>query len=259
MAPALFLMAVGPLARWKQAALPELAHRLRWALGVAVAAALLAAWRAGLLGTLSVAGLAMACWIFAGTAADLLQRLRPGGGTGWRMSAVPRAAAGMMLAHVGVGVFIVGVTLVRGGEVVHDLKLAAGDTATVGGYGVVFRGTQAVTGPNYDAVQARVEITRDGRPVATLRPEKRVYGFGGTPMTEAAIDPGFTRDLYVALGEPVDGGRAWLLRVQVKPFVQWIWGGCALMALGGALAASDRRYRVSQRRAAPAAAQGLQA
>jgi cytochrome c-type biogenesis protein CcmF len=101
-------------------------------------------------------------------------------------------------------------------------------------------------GPNYVAAQGLVEVTRDGKPVATMRPEKRVYRVQQNPMTEAAIDTGFTRDLYVSLGEPVDGG-AWIVRVYFKPFVDWIWGGCVLMALGGLLAASDRRYRATRR------------
>jgi cytochrome c-type biogenesis protein CcmF len=102
-----------------------------------------------------------------------------------------------------------------------------------------------VQGPNYDAVQALVEVTRDGEPVTVLRPEKRVYRVQRNPMTEASIHRNLTRDLYVSLGEPVEGG-AWIVRVYVKPFVNWIWGGCALMALGGALAISDRRYRAKK-------------
>ena len=108
-------------------------------------------------------------------------------------------------------------------------------------------------GPNYDAVQGLIEVTRDGRPEALLHPEKRIYRVQRNPMTEAAISPGPTRDLYVALGEPVDGGRAWIGQLYVKPFIDWIWGGCVLMVLGGLLAASDRRLRVAQRQPAPAA------
>jgi cytochrome c-type biogenesis protein CcmF len=101
-------------------------------------------------------------------------------------------------------------------------------------------------GPNYIAAQGLVEVTRDGKAVATMRPEKRIYRVQQNPMTEAAIDTGITRDLYVSLGEAVEG-KAWIVRVYYKPFVDWIWGGCLLMALGGLLAASDRRYRVARR------------
>ena len=97
------------------------------------------------------------------------------------------------------------------------------------------------------AARGLVDVTRDGKPVAVLRPEKRVYRVQQSPMTEAAIDTGLTRDLYVSLGEAVDGGKAWIVRVYVKPFVDWIWGGCVVMALGGILAASDRRYRAVRR------------
>jgi cytochrome c-type biogenesis protein CcmF len=136
--------------------------------------------------------------------------------------------------------------MVRTYEIEKDVKMAPGDTTELSGYRFLFQGAREVTGPNYDAAQAVVEVTRGGQPVVTLRPEKRVYRVQTNPMTEAAIDRGLTRDLYVSLGEPVDNGAAWIVRVYFKPFVDWIWGGCVLMALGGALAASDRRYRAKQ-------------
>jgi cytochrome c-type biogenesis protein CcmF len=135
--------------------------------------------------------------------------------------------------------------MVRTYEIERDVKMAAGDTTELAGYVFTFRGLRNVRGPNYDALQGLVEVTRDGRPVATLRPEKRVYRAQRDTMTEAAIDRGVARDLYVSLGEPVGGG-AWIVRLYYKPFVNWIWGGCLLMALGGALAVSDRRYRAKQ-------------
>jgi cytochrome c-type biogenesis protein CcmF len=112
-----------------------------------------------------------------------------------------------------------------------------------------YRGVREAPGPNYAAAQGLVEVTRGGKPVATMRPEKRIYRVQTNPMTEAAINTGFTRDLYVSLGEPV-GATAWIVRVYYKPFVDWIWGGCVLMALGGLLAASDRRYRATRREGA---------
>ena len=110
-----------------------------------------------------------------------------------------------------------------------------------------------VQGPNYVAARGLVEVSRDGKAVASMQPEKRVYRVQQNPMTEAAIDTGFTRDLYVSLGEAVDGGKAWIVRIYVKPFVDWIWGGCLVMALGGILAVSDRRYRATRRQSVPAA------
>jgi cytochrome c-type biogenesis protein CcmF len=126
-----------------------------------------------------------------------------------------------------------------------------GDTTELAGYTITYRGVRDVQGPNYVAAQGLVEVTRGGKPVATMRPEKRIYRVQQNPMTEAAIDTGFTRDLYVSLGEPVQG-QAWIVRVYYKPFVDWIWGGCVLMALGGLLALTDRRYRATSRQRAAA-------
>jgi cytochrome c-type biogenesis protein CcmF len=150
------------------------------------------------------------------------------------------------VAHFGVGVFIVGVTLVRGFETEKDVRMQLGDTVEIGGYTFLLEGLDKVAGPNYESTRGHVQVTRNGRKVALLHPEKRFYPVQQLPMTEAAIDSGFTRDLYVSLGEPVGDG-AWVVRVYHKPFVDWIWGGCVLMALGGLLAASDRRYRAARR------------
>jgi cytochrome c-type biogenesis protein CcmF len=250
MAPAVFLLGVGPLARWKDAQVPDLARRLRWAAGVAIVAALASGWLMGRVTLGATLGLLMAWWIVAAVATDLWERVRPAGGArgGWwgRLRLLPRAMVGMMVAHLGVAAFAFGVSMVRTYEVERDVKMAPGDTAALAGYVFLFQGVRQVEGPNYDAAQGVVEVTRNGKPVVSLRPEKRIFRVQTNPMTEASIDPGFTRDLYVSLGEPVDNGAAWIVRVYVKPFVDWIWGGCLLMALGGALAASDRRYRARQ-------------
>ncbi|MBV8032353.1 MAG: c-type cytochrome biogenesis protein CcmF, partial [Betaproteobacteria bacterium] len=158
-----------------------------------------------------------------------------------------RSHYGMTLAHIGVAVFVVGVTLVKGYESEKDVKLREGESVELGGYEFTLRDVNNAMGPNYRAARATVPVTKGGREVAVLHPEKRIYAVQQMPMTEAAIDPGLFRDLYVSLGEPVEND-AWLVRVHVKPFVDWIWAGCLLMALGGALAASDRRYRVSASR-----------
>jgi cytochrome c-type biogenesis protein CcmF len=247
MAPLVFLMGIGPMTRWKQAELPDLATRLRWALGIAVVAALLAGWIAGRIGFGATMGLAMAFWVFASVATDFIERVRPsgvGGGSIWaRARLLPRAMVGMMLAHIGVGVFIVGVTMVRSYEVERDVKMEVGDTVEVYGYTFTFRGARDFTGPNYQGVRGFVEVSQGGKVVAQMNPEKRVYRVQQNPMTEAAIETHLTRDLYVSLGEPV-GNSAWIVRVYVKPFIDWVWGGCVLMALGGLLAVADRRYRV---------------
>jgi cytochrome c-type biogenesis protein CcmF len=231
MAPALFLMGVGPLARWKHASVPELAVRLRWALGVSLVLGLASPllfgdWR-GMVGF----GLALAIWIVI---------------TALMTAKGPRTRAhyGMVVAHIGVAVFVVGVTLVKAYESERDANLRPGESVALGRYQFTLEDISSVDGPNYRAARARVNITRDGKPATVLYPERRVYNVQDQVMTEAAIDPGFTGDLYVSLGDPLPGG-AWLVKVQHKPFIDWIWGGCLIMALGGVLAASDRRYRFS--------------
>jgi len=160
---------------------------------------------------------------------------------------VPRSVYGMLLAHFGVAVFVVGVTLVKGYETEKDVRMEPGDTVEAGGYTFRFDGVRNVQGPNYVAGRGQIVVTKGGRPVTTLYPEKRLYTVQNQTMTEAAINPGLTRDLYVSLGESV-GATGWIVRVYHQPFVDWIWGGCLIMALGGALAASDRRYRLAARR-----------
>ena len=253
--PLVFLMGVGPMARWKETALPDLASRLKWAAGSAVVATLVVAWAHGGIGIVAAIGLLMAFWIISSVATDLVERLRPAGAqlaglptfasVAHRARQIPRAMVGMMIAHLGVAIFILGVTLVRTGEVERDVQMGPGDTTTIGDLVFTFRGASDVRGPNYRAAQGEIEVSQRGRKLTTLRPEKRFYPASQSTLTEAAIDTGFTRDLYVSLGEPI--GAAWIVRVYVKPFVDWIWGGCLVMALGGLLAATDRRYRVRVR------------
>lgn len=153
----------------------------------------------------------------------------------------------MHLAHLGVAVFIVGVTLVSGYESEKDVRMQLGDAVTVGGYTFRLNDVREVTGPNYVAARAEIEVSQKGNVVEQMYPEKRSYTASGNSMTETAIDSGPMRDLYVSLGEPLGGG-AWSVRVYYKPFVVWIWGGAALMALGGGLALSDRRYALAAKK-----------
>jgi cytochrome c-type biogenesis protein CcmF len=234
MAPALFLMGVGPLARWKRTSVPELAVLLRWALAVSLALGLILPLAFGEWHALVGFGLSLAAWIVLTALLSFRKRLKQ-----------TRSHYGMVVAHVGVAVFVVGVTLVKGYESDTDVKMRAGDTVELAGYAFRFDGISRVAGPNYSAAQAKVVVTRNGKPVTVMHPERRVYTVQEQVMTEAAIDPGVTRDLYVSLGDPLDDRGTWLLKVQHKPFVDWIWGGCLIMALGGLLAASDRRYRVA--------------
>ena len=251
MAPAIFTMGVGPIARWKQAELPDLMHRLKWAFAVALVTALILPFTMGKWTPTIVFGLLLALWVAFAGFVNLKQRVKQlsianGGGIGSQLKNLPRSYYGMLLAHLGVAVFIVGVALVKGYETEKDVawrpairwKSAATPSGSTASYR--FRGR---TGEAYPRVE--VSVLKNGKKTATMFPEKRFYNVQQMPMTEAAIDAGFTRDLYVALGEPV-ANDAWVVRIYHKPFVDWIWGGAFLMALGGILAVTDRRYRLAR-------------
>jgi cytochrome c-type biogenesis protein CcmF len=262
MAPLVLVMGLGPLARWKDDSLGDLLRRVRWALPVAVLAAVLVGWAAGRVSLLTTGGLTMAFWIVATLAVDLKDRVLPkGGGVSQAMHRarqLPLAMVGMMAAHLGVAAFAFGVAMVKTYETERDVKMGIGDSTEIAGYTFTMKGLREVQGPNFVAEQGQVEITRDGKPLATLFPEKRIYRVQSNPMTEAAVDSNPLRDLYISMGEQLPGGD-WVVRVQHKPFIVWIWGGCLMMMAGGLLAISDRRYRVARRvpaRTGAAAAEG---
>ena len=249
MTPAIFLIGVGPLARWKQANLPELAIRLRWAFVVSLVTALLMPFVMGEWKPFVSFGLLLAFWVIASIIVSLIHRLQSSSRKGLfaKLAAQSRSYYGMHAAHLGIAVFVIGVTLVGGYETEKDVRMEVGDTVEVGGYTFHFNGAKKGPGPNYVADIGNMDVLRDGKKVGVMEPEKRVYNASGMAMTEAAIDTGIWRDLYVALGEPLENG-AWVVRVYHKPFVDWIWFGCLLMAFGGALAVTDRRYRLSPRK-----------
>jgi cytochrome c-type biogenesis protein CcmF len=240
--PVLFLIGIGPLARWKRAEVPELASRLKWGLGGSVVVAALLPFALGEWKPMVFLGYFLAIWIASTVAIGVRSRLRAG-------ASASATFYGMQLAHLGVAVTIVGITMVSAYESERNVRMEKGDTVTLKGYTFRFDGVAEVEGPNYRGERGELLVTRAGEPDFTLRPEKRRYDGSGMPMTEAAINYGFTRDVYAALGEPLDGG-AWSVRVFHKPFVVWIWIGAVLMALGGLVAVSDRRYRVALRVAA---------
>ena len=266
MAPAVFLMGVGPVARWRNAPVPDLLRRLRWALGVSIVTTVLVALTSGRFSAERMAspaeggvgvggavlfaiGMFIGIWAIASALALLRERLWPSGEAAASRSAMERARAlpaafwGMLVAHIGVGVFIIGVAGVNTLETEADEALAPGQSMSLGGYEFRLQELREVPGPNYQAVQAKVEVSRDGRFHSMLLPEKRAYsGAMGSTQTEAAIETRLTGDVYVALGERLPDGR-WTMLVWIKPFVDWIWGGCVLMALGGFIAMADRRYR----------------
>jgi cytochrome c-type biogenesis protein CcmF len=246
MVPALFLMGVGPLAKWKKASLPELAVLLKWAFAASFVAAVVAPLLYGQWSALLVFFLFLAFWIMATCVVTVWQRLRGHSPSAWgqRLAGQTGSWWGMLLAHFGVGVFVIGVATVGSWQTEQDLRMEVGSTASAGGYDFTLKGLSNVQGPNYVAVQATFEVRQGGELVKMLYPQKRSYTVSRMPMTEVALDRGVTRDLYISMGEPLDNGQAWSVRLYVKPFVNWIWGGCLLMALGGLLAVCDRRYRL---------------
>lgn len=244
MTPALFLIGIGPISRWRQSPVIDLAHKLKWAAAVSVISAIIAPLVLRSWTPLIGFGLFLAIWIIATTVTQLVERAFSNRDRGFvkNLAAQPASYYGMFLAHIGVAVFIIGVTGVRGFESEKDVRMAIGSSIEAGGYNFQFLGVQAIEGPNYQAIRGVFDVTNNGKPVTRLEPEKRVYTASQMPMTEAAIDPGLTRDLYVSLGEPINANE-WTVRIHIKPFVDWIWGGCLFMALGGFLAITDRRYR----------------
>jgi cytochrome c-type biogenesis protein CcmF len=250
MLPLAVLVGIGMHAAWKTMRGAVLLERLKW---VAVAALLVGAalpWifygEASLLTMLAVA---IGLWVCAAALMEPVRRLLARGSG----MALTRAHWGMCLAHLGVGVFILGATMVSSYEFEGDRSIAPGERFEAQGYEFVFRGTRDVTGPNYDAVEGEFELRRDGRLITVMTPQKRIYRVQTNPMTQTAINAAPHRDILLSLGEPLGNG-AWSLRVQVKPLVRFIWLGTLLMALGGILAMTDRRYRVPVREAATHAA-----
>ncbi len=236
MLPLLALLGVGMHASWKRARLGDLKRPLLLALLVAFVVALGASlWAFGRTTTLAVVGVTAGLWIIYSALREPISRLR-------KHQSLSAAVLGMSIAHFGVGVFTIGVAGVEAYKIEKDVALKPGQSASVGGYDFAFRGLRNVEGPNYSAIEGEFNVTRNGKAVRVLRPQKRIYRVQTSPMTEAAITVGWTRDLFVALGDQL-GGDAWSVRIQYKPLIRYVWLGALLMALGGFLAASDRRYR----------------
>jgi cytochrome c-type biogenesis protein CcmF len=255
MLPLIALMGIGPLARWKADEKSDIVKRMLVPAIVAVVAFVLCAMFTPRFSILACIGIAFAAWLVAGIVEGYRDRLRHASGlassaTKWKQ--IPIAYHGMQLAHFGVAAFIFGVTAVKAFEKEYDVALTAGQVKPIAGYEVKFVGVTDVVGPNYNAKQGTFELSKNGKLDKVLKPQRRFYASNRSmPMTEAAIDREFDRDLYVSLGEEIaqkDGG-GWIVRVHYKPFVNWIWIGCVIMALGGLLGALDPRYRKSRRTA----------
>ncbi len=241
MLPLLVLMSIAPLMRWKQDSLANVARKMTVPFAVAALTALAMLFIDG--ASLMVAiGIGIAAMIVMMVVVGFYFRLKGRGLSG--LKKIPPAFYGMNVAHFGVAVFIVGVSLTESMNLQKDLRMETGDQITLGGYEFTFNGAKQTQGPNYTAYKGEISvINAAGEAVALLEPEKRIYPVRGMPMTEAGIDAGFFRDLFVALAEPLENG-AWSLRIYYKPFIRWIWLGTIFMALGGLIAISDRRYRL---------------
>jgi cytochrome c-type biogenesis protein CcmF len=245
MTPVFLLAGIAPMFAWREADLGRLFWRIRWiALGsltLGVATTVLF-WNLKDIKTL--AGLSTAFWLAGSAAFSLWNRVRLRGSAWAGLRSQSLSVYGMTLAHLGIAVFLTGVVLSGGYSEEKVVRLTPGESVALADYAIVLKGVTEVQGPNYVAREGDFRVLRKGRETAELKPQKRIYQVQRNTMTEAAIDPGFTRDLYVALGEPLDQG-AWTVRAYYKPFIRWIWLGGLLMMAGGACAAADRRYRIA--------------
>ncbi len=249
----------GPLLRWKREAGAGLPRRLlpcamlSVVLGTALPLLVEGPYR-----VLVALSLVLVIWVGCASALNVWDRVRNKTRPLAALAGLPRAYTGMLLAHLGVVVCVTGVAITSAYSVERDVRLAVGEGVDIGPYRFVLGALREVDGPNYQATRATVQVLDGaGRPVRTMYPEKRLYTVQQMPMTEVALDPGLTRDLYLALGEPV-AEDAWAVRIYFKPFVRWIWGGGVLMALGGLMAVSDGRYRLRVRRRRPVVAPDLE-
>ena len=245
MALLMLVMAVGVLVRWKDTPVQWLVGMLTPVLVGAVILGFIASWAFGDFHWSVLAVFLLAFWVLLAGVRDLLDKCRHKG-LFKGMRSLSSSYWGMHLAHLGMAVCAIGVVLVSHSSAERDLRLAPGESLELGGYRFVFEGAEHFEGPNFTSDKGTVRVLEDGEEVAVLHPEKRLYTVQQMPMTEAGIDAGFTRDLYVALGEPLENG-AWAVRVHIKPYVRWIWLGGLMMGLGGLLAAFDPRYRVKVR------------
>ena len=237
MLPLILLMGLGPILRWGQHEPSALWQRVWWLALVALVLGLLWPLSMGGWGPLVALSLVLAAWSILSAVNDIGQRLRRG-------LSLPPARIGMHLAHIGVGAFVAGVAMVMSFEIERDLRLAPGQSTEVAGYHFYFDSLERIEGPNYIAQRGIFVVSQGERELTLLMPEKRLYAQHDMPMTQAALQRGLWRDLYVSLGEPLElDSDEWIVRIYFKPYMTWLWLGCVLMALGGLVAISDRRYR----------------
>ncbi len=243
MLPLAALLGIGMHAAWRKTPSALLWSKLKWPAVFAAVAGITAPWLFfGTATVLSTIGIVVGLWVVATSLVDPITRSLRRGGTS---APLTRATWGMCLAHLGVGLFILGATVTSAFDTELDRGVRPGDTWEAGGYAFTFRGVRDVEGPNYDAVEGEFEVRRNGELVTVLRPQQRVYRVQRNPMTEAAIDSALHRDVFIALGQSL-GDNAWSVRVRVKPLISFLWLGALVMAFGGLVAVTDKRYRLQQ-------------
>jgi cytochrome c-type biogenesis protein CcmF len=251
MAPLTVLVGLSATVGWKRARFAEALKPLRGVAGLALLAALTLPWLTQGRGSLAAsAGTLLAVWVMGASVQEVWRRIRSKRSWTDGLASVPRGAWGMSLAHFGLGLWTLGVAFTSTYSVERDVRLGPGGSAEIGAYVFHFEGVSPSLGPNFKADQGRLTVEKNGRVIARLFPEKRLYPSQGSVMTEAAVDHNPLRDLYVALGEAIDPNNAggdWALRLYYKPMMRLVWLGGVLMFFGGILAASDRRYRLARR------------
>jgi cytochrome c-type biogenesis protein CcmF len=247
MLPLMFMLGVGMHAGWKKASFGRLGRLLWILLGASVVLGLLLSLMYGWHSTLTAIGYIVALWVGFTSLIEPVQRKLQG-------HSLSAGVLGMSVSHFGLALFIIGATTVESYKIERDTSLRPGQTVELAGYELTMNSVRDVKGPNFDAVESEVVVRRDGKQIAVLHPQKRIYRVQTSPMTEAGIDAHWNRDLFVAMGDPI-GEDAWSMRLQYKPLVRFIWGGAIVIALGGLIAACDRRYRqrVPAREVVPAA------
>jgi cytochrome c-type biogenesis protein CcmF len=245
MAILMVFMGVGPAAHWKKTRLGHLQSKLLVAAAASVLVGIIFPWLYDSEYNIAAAlAVCFAAWVIFTTLIDVKEKLKNASTISYGLSRLSRAYYGMVFAHIGFAVSVLGVCLTSQYSLERDLRMEPGDQMELAGYSFQFQGTRHVTGPNFSGEEGIISVSEGGAIIATLHPQKRRYNAQkGQTMTEAAIENGFFRDLYVALGEPL-GESAWAVRVHYKPFVRWMWLGALLMAFGGAFAAMDKRYRM---------------
>ena len=249
--PFVLMLGLGPLTRWKQQKASELQKQLLLAGGIALSAGVLVNFTYDTPTFMGVLGMVLVFWILVTTTQEVMQRISamPDNNDNntlfKKLGKLTPSHWGMVLGHVGFAILIIGVTLVSNYELERDVRMDVGDTVTLSGYDFTFKAVKEIEGPNYNADAGVFDVSRNGEFIAQLVPEKRLYIVQRMPMTEAAIHSTIARDLFIAMGEPLDNG-AWAIRIYIKPFVIWLWAGAVVMAIGGILSISDKRYRMAK-------------